>query len=149
MSFSEQSQLTRAEELFDAGRLQEASDLLDELIQLEELDLEQKGYYQYLKGFILDCQGKYNELLEFGEKMFEEYQLTKQNLRAVDGLIFMFFGLLELERIEEFGMIIEKSDELLKRTSNTSKIELLRRKAWINVAKGYNYMKKGNSKLAR
>jgi tetratricopeptide (TPR) repeat protein len=149
MSFSEQSQLTRAEELFDAGKLQEASDLLDELIQLKELNPEQKGYYQYLKGLVLNSQGNYKELLVFGEKMFEENQLIKQNLRAVDGLIFKFIGLLELERIEEFGMIIEKSEELIKRTSNTSQIELLHRKAWINVVKGYNYFKKGNSKLAR
>ncbi len=149
MSFSEQSQLIRAEELFDAGRLQEASDLLYKLIQLEQLDIEQKGYYQYLKGFVLKSQGKYKELLVFGEKMFEENQSVMQYLRAVDGLIFMFFGLIELERIEEFGTIIEKSEELIKKTSNTSQIELLRRKAWINVAKGYDHMKKGNSKLAR
>ncbi|MFX0007470.1 MAG: tetratricopeptide repeat protein [Promethearchaeota archaeon] len=149
MSFSKQSQLTQAEELFDAGKPQEASYLLDELIQLEELNLEQKGYYQYLKGFILNSQGKYKELLEFGEKMFEENQSTKQYLRAVDGLIFMFFSSIELERIEEFGMIIEKSEELLKRASNTSQIELLHRKAWINNVKGFNYMKKGDSKLAR
>ncbi|MFW9820817.1 MAG: tetratricopeptide repeat protein, partial [Candidatus Thorarchaeota archaeon] len=149
MSFSKQSQIIRAEELFAAGRLQEASALLDELIQLEELDIEHKGYCQYLKGFVLNSQGKYKELLEFGEKMFEENQLIKQHLRAVDGLIFMFFGLLELERIEEFRIIIEKSEELIKKTSNTSQIELLHRKGWINVAKGYDHMKKGNCKLAR
>jgi tetratricopeptide (TPR) repeat protein len=149
MSFSEQNQLTQAEELFDAGKLQEASDLLDELIQLEELDLEQKGDYQYLKGLILYSQGKHKELLVFGKKMFKEHQLNKQNLRAIDGLIFMIFGLIELERFEEFGMRIENAEELLKGASNTSQIELLHRKAWINVAKGYNYDRIGNSKLAR
>ncbi|MFX0022529.1 MAG: tetratricopeptide repeat protein [Candidatus Hermodarchaeota archaeon] len=149
MSHSELSQLTRAEELYEAGELDEALKLLDNMIQEEENNFQRKGYYQFLKGRILCDQGKYEEALKFGEIMFRENQILKQYLRSVDGLIFMLYGLMDLERFEEIDDIIEKAEDLLKKISNTPQIELLHRKARIYLAKGYNNFKKGNSKLAK
>ena len=108
MSYSELNQLTRAEELFDAGKLDEARELLDNLIQLEGVNLQQKGYYQFLKGLTLLYQGKYEETITFGEQMFKENQKFNQNLHSVDGLLFILFGLIEFEKFEEALEVIEQ-----------------------------------------
>ena len=149
MSYSELNHLTRAEELFDAGKLDEARELLDNLIQLEGLDLQQKGYYQFLKGLTLIYQGKFEEAITFGEQIFKENQKFNQNLQSVDGLLFILFGLIEFEKFEEALEVIEQSEDLLKSISHISQKDLLPRKARINVIKGYINFKKGNLELAK
>lgn len=148
MSYSELNQLTRAEELFDAGKLDEARELLDNLIQLEGVNLQQKGYYQFLKGLTLLYQGKYEETITFGEQMFKENQKFNQNLHSVDGLLFILFGLIEFEKFEEALEVIEQSEDLLKFISHISQKDLLPRKARINIIKGYINFRKGNLELA-
>ncbi|MFW9971013.1 MAG: tetratricopeptide repeat protein [Candidatus Odinarchaeota archaeon] len=149
MSQSELTQLTKAEELYDAGKLEEALELLNRVIELEELNLQQKGYYQFLKGRILCDHGNYQEIVKFGEDMYKEHRKFEQNLRSVDGLIFILFGLVELEKFEEGFEVIEQAEHLLKSISNKSQKKLLHRKARINVVKGYFNFKKGNSKQAK
>jgi len=67
MSYPELKQLTKAEELFDAGKLDEALELLNDWSQFEGLSSQQKGYYKFLKGLILLYQSKSEELIKLGE----------------------------------------------------------------------------------
>ena len=47
------NQLTRAEELFDSGYLDEALEILNDESHFEGLSFQQKSHFQFLKGLIL------------------------------------------------------------------------------------------------
>ena len=64
MSHPELKELTRAEQLFDDGKLDEALELLNDWNQFEGLNLQQKNYFQFLKGLLLTYQNKSKELIE-------------------------------------------------------------------------------------
>ncbi|MFX1241904.1 MAG: hypothetical protein ACFFA7_11715, partial [Promethearchaeota archaeon] len=64
------NQLTRAEELFDNGNLDEALELLNDPSQYERFNLQQKSYLQFLKGLILWYLNKWDDLIGFGETIY-------------------------------------------------------------------------------
>ena len=113
MSHSDLKQLTKAEELFDAGKLDEALELLEDLDQLKGFDLQQKGYYQVLKAKILFYQGKHEEAIKLGERIFKEGQKLNDNLQIVDGLTLAAMGLMEIRKWDDAFKYIEKAEILL------------------------------------
>ncbi|GAH96891.1 unnamed protein product, partial [marine sediment metagenome] len=48
MSHSELNQLSKAEELFNQGNLEEALEILNDESHFEGLSLQQKSYFQFL-----------------------------------------------------------------------------------------------------
>ena len=64
MSYHELNELAQVEKLFNEFKLDEAIELLNDLIQLEGINLQQKGSYKFLKGQILIWQGKYEEAIK-------------------------------------------------------------------------------------
>ena len=71
MSLPKLNDLTKAEQLFDDGKLDEALELLNDRSQFEGLKFKQKSYFQFLKGLILFYQSKYEEIFKFGEHIFK------------------------------------------------------------------------------
>ena len=113
MSFPELKQLTRAEELFDAGKLDEAIDILNDRGHFIELNSEQKYYFQLLKGLILFYQNKYDELIGFGEDLFKVGQDLNDNLQSFDGLFLFIIGLGIAEKYKAAYQKIEIAEECI------------------------------------
>ncbi len=146
MTHSKLSELTRAEQLFDAGKLDEALEILNDSSQFERLNLQQKEYFLYLKGLILMYQNKGEELIILGKKLFEEAKKSKHNLQSFDGLIFIIIGLGIVNKPDETFKKIEEAEVLLKIITKTS--ENIQRKVRLNVVKAWINMLIGNINLA-
>jgi len=142
------NQLTRAEELFDVGKLDEALEILNDRVQFEELNSQQKEYFQFLKGLILFYQNKCDELIEFGEQIFKVGQKLNENLKLVDGLFFILSGLCLAEKFKEAFQKIENAEVSLGLISNVSKNILFQRKVRIRVLKAWINLMIGNIDLA-
>lgn len=148
MSHPELKQLSRAEQLFDAGQLDEALEILNDWPQFEELNLQQKGYFQFLKGLILFYQNKGKDLLEWGEQILGEGQELNEHLHSLDGLFFIIMGLGLANKFDETFKIIEEAEDLLRHISNLSKNVLIQREVRIIVLKGWIYFFSDNVEVA-
>ncbi len=148
MSHSELNQLTRTEELFDAGKLDEALEILNDRVQFEGLNSQQKVYFQLLKGLILMHQNKCDELIEFGEQLFKEGQDLNDNLQSFDGLFFIIIGLGLSDKFKEAYQKIEIAEVLLGLISNLSKSVFFQRKIRLRVLKGWINLELNNQDLA-
>jgi tetratricopeptide (TPR) repeat protein len=149
MSHSELDHLTKAEELFNIGKLDEALELLEDLNQLEGLELQQKGYYQILKALILIYQGKHEEAIKLGEEMIKESQEYDEKLLSVDGLSLISYGLIGAEKYDEGLEKIEQAEMILKDISQISQKDLMEKKSRFFVAKGSIYFTKGNRDMGK
>ncbi|MFX1418367.1 MAG: tetratricopeptide repeat protein [Promethearchaeota archaeon] len=148
MSYSELNQLTLAEELFDAGKLDEAYEILNDRVHFEELNSQQKDYFQHLKGLILFYQWKSDELIEFGELIFQEGQNLNDNLQSLDGLFFIIAGLCQANKFKEAIQKFETSEVLLELSSNVSKTNFTQRKARMRLLKGWINLESNNLDVA-
>ena len=148
MSHPELKELTRAEQLFDDGKLDEALELFNDWSQFEGLNSQQKGYYQFLKGLILIYQNKSEEVIELGKRIFREGQKLKNNLQSFDGFFFIIAGLCLANKFDEALKKIEKTEALLRLLSRLSKNILNQRKARISVLKAWINLNTGNIDLA-
>ncbi|MFX0156253.1 MAG: tetratricopeptide repeat protein [Candidatus Hodarchaeota archaeon] len=148
MSHLELNELSEVENLYDAFKVDEAIDLLDDLIQREGINLQQKVSYQFLKGHILIHQGKIKDVFKLGRRIFKESQKSNAPLQSFDGLSLICFGLILFNRFDEALEVIQKAEDLLKLTSQISQKEVLQRKAYIRVARGNINFNKGNIELA-
>ncbi|MFW9882320.1 MAG: hypothetical protein ACFFG0_55365 [Candidatus Thorarchaeota archaeon] len=137
MSHSELNQLTLAEELFDAGKLDEALEILNESIQFEGLNSQQKDHFQFLKGLILMYQNKCDELIELGEKLFKEGQKLNEHLKSVDGLFYILTGLCLTGKFSEAFQKIKPAEASLELISNISKNILIQRTIRIRILKAF------------
>jgi len=137
MSHQELKQLARAEELFDAGKLDEALEILDDQSQYEELNLQQKSYFQFLKGLILFYLNNGEDLIGLGETIYKEGQKCNDKLQSFDGLFFIITGLTLAGKFEEAFKLFEKVESALKHISNVSKEIITQRKARLSVVKAF------------
>ena len=148
MSHPELKQLTKAEQLFDAGKLDEALELLNDWSQFEGLNLQQKSHFLFLKGLILLYQNKSEDIIELGDQIFKEGQKLNDNLQSFDGLFFILSGLCLANKFEEAFKKIETAEALLGLISNSSKKILIQREARISVLKAWINLNIGNIDLA-
>jgi tetratricopeptide (TPR) repeat protein len=148
MSHLELSQLTRAEELFDEGNLEEALEILEKLDQFKDLDYQQRSYYQFLKGLILSYQAKVIDVIKLGRKMSKEGKKLGENLQTIDGSTLITNILIEMNQFDEAFELIQKTEYLLKSASQISQKDLVQKKAYINVLKGVINVNKGNIESA-
>ncbi len=137
MSHPELNQLTKAEELFDKGELEKALEILNDWKQFEGLNSQQKSYYQFIKGLILAYQHKFEELIEWGEHIFEEGQKHNKHLQSFDGIFFIIMGFMEADKIDEAQKLLEKAKTSLKLISNEPKSVLIQREARLNLLKAW------------
>ena len=137
MSHSELNQLSRAEELFNQGNLEEALEILNDESHFEGLSLQQKSHFQFLKGLILFYYNKGEDLISLGETIFKEGQKCNDNLQSFDGLFFMITGFGIAGKFEEAFKLFEEAESLLKHISKLSKEILTQRKARLSVVKAF------------
>ena len=148
MSHPELKQLTRAEELFDAGKLDEALEILNDWKQFEGLNLHQKSHFRFIKGLILIYQNKSEELIELGEYIFKKGQELKENLQSFDGFYYNLFGLVIANRFEEASKKIEKAEVLLGLISTVPKNIIIQKEVRLNVLKSFICFNIGDIDLA-
>ncbi|MFX0012471.1 MAG: tetratricopeptide repeat protein [Candidatus Hermodarchaeota archaeon] len=148
MSHPELKQLTRAEELANAGKLDEALEILNDKSQFEGLNSQQKCYFQFLKGLVLFYMYKSADLIKFGEELFKEGQNFNKNLQSFDGLFFNGIGLAQAYRFYEALEKIEQAENMLKNLSQIPQKDLKLRRARINVLKGWCNIDIGKIDLA-
>ena len=148
MSHPELKQLTRAEQLFDEGKLDEALEILNDWSQFEGLNFQQKTYFQFLKGLILTYQNKTEEVIELGELMLKEGQRLNENLHSFDGLFFIIMGLGLENKFEEAFNRIGQAETSLGLISNVSKKVIIQREVRLSVLKAWLNSLTGNPDVA-
>ncbi|MFX0040820.1 MAG: tetratricopeptide repeat protein [Promethearchaeota archaeon] len=148
MSHSDLNQLTRAEQLFDEGKLNKALEILNDRNQFEGLSPQQKIHYQFLKGLILIYQQKTEEAIKFGEQLFKEGQNLNEYLQSYDGLFFIISGLCLADKLDEASKRIEEAEDLLKKISDLPKKIFTVREVRLNLLKAWSNMHLGNIDLA-
>ncbi|MHA1986402.1 MAG: hypothetical protein ACW98D_07180 [Promethearchaeota archaeon] len=149
MSYLEPRELTEVRELFNAGKLDDALTLFDNLPQIDDLDIHKKGYYIELKARILLYQGKDEEAKKLGDKLYRESQKLNEKLLSFDGLNIIIFSLNSEEKFDEALDLIEQAEILLKNISNASHRDLLERKARIYCIKANIILMKGDLETAK
>jgi len=137
MSHPELKELTRAEQLFDDGKLDEALELFNDWNQFEGLNLQQKSHFQFLKGLILFYLNKGEDLISLGETIYKEGQKLNDNLQSFDGLFFIIIGLAIAGKFEEAFNFFKEIESVIKSISNVSKEIITQRKARLSVAKAF------------
>ena len=148
MSHQELKQLTRVEQLFNAGKLDEALEILKDQSQFEGLNLEQKGHFYFLKGLILIHQNKIKELIYLGEQVYKESEKLNEHLQSFDGLYFILIGLCLAFKFDEAFKRIQKAEVLLGLISNRSKTILIQREVRLSSVKAWINLEIGNIDLA-
>lgn len=144
MTYPELKQLTRAEELFDRGKLDESLEILNDLSQFEGLNGQQKSYFKFLQGLIFFYQNKSEQLIKLGEYIFEEGQKLNESLQSFDGLFFIIIGLGGADKFDEAYRFLEKLGSIMKSISNDSR-SLLQRQVRLSVLKGFLNLFSGNT----
>ncbi|MFW9773837.1 MAG: hypothetical protein ACFFFB_25400, partial [Candidatus Heimdallarchaeota archaeon] len=147
MSHPELKQLTKAEELFDDGNLKEALEILNDPSQYEGLNLQQKSYFQFLRGLIFLYLNYGEDLINLGETIYKEGQKCNDNLQSFDGLYFIITGLAIAGKFEETFKIFEKAELVLKSISDVSKELITQRKARLSVTKAFVGLRGGKVDL--
>ncbi len=137
MSYSTLNELTRAEELFGSGYLDEALEILNDQSQYEGLNLQQKSHFQFLKGLILFYLNQGEELINLGETMHKEGQKCNDNLQSFDGLWFIITGLAIAGKFEEAFNFVKEIESVIKSISNASKEIITQRKVRLSVTKAF------------
>ncbi|MFW9823740.1 MAG: tetratricopeptide repeat protein [Candidatus Thorarchaeota archaeon] len=147
MAYPELKELTLAEQLFDEGKLDKALEILNDESNFEELNLQQKSHFQFLKGLILFYLNKGEDLIRLGETIYKEGQKRNDNLQSFDGLYFIITGLAITGKYEEAFKLLEKADSLLKSISDVSKEITTQRKARLSAAKAFVGLRGGKVDL--
>ncbi|MFW9942977.1 MAG: hypothetical protein ACFFFT_18215, partial [Candidatus Thorarchaeota archaeon] len=147
MSHPGLKQLTRAEQLFDEGKLDEAFELLNDKLHLEGLNSQQKSHFQFLKGLILFYLNKGDDLISLGDTIYKEGQKCNDNLQSFDGLFFIILGLAIAGKFEEAFKLFEKAESVLKSISDVSKEIITQRKARLSVTKAFVGLRGGKVDL--
>jgi len=136
MSYLELNELSEVEKLYNEFKVDEAIELLDDFIQREGINLQQKVSYQLIKGHILIHQGKIKDVFKLGRRIYKESKKTNAPLQSFDGLSLVSAVLLLFDRFDEALEVIQKAEDLLNLTSQISQKDLLQRKALISVFRG-------------
>lgn len=137
MSHPGLKQLTRAEQFFDDGKLDEALEMLNDMKHFEGLNPQQNYHFQFLKGLILFYQNKNEEVSKLGEQLLKEGQNVNKPLQSVDGYFFIIIGAHPVNKFDEASKFIEKAEGSLRLISNRPKDILIRREIRITLAKAY------------
>jgi tetratricopeptide (TPR) repeat protein len=148
MAQFELPQLTRAEALFDAGKLDEAYVILRNLINDNELNFDQKVHIQFLIGLICVYQHKGEEVIEVGAQISSEAQKLKLYLSYLDGVYLILIGLVISDKFEQISELIEKAEIILNSISNIPETDLKLRQSRITLMKAWDAFRSGKINLS-
>jgi tetratricopeptide (TPR) repeat protein len=148
MSHLESNQLKKAEQLFDACKIEEALELLNDQNLFEGLDLKQKSYYLFLKGLILLYQHNIEEAIKLGKQMLREGQKHNDQIYSFDGLFVIIDGLIQNDKFEEAQKKIEDAEYVLKLISSKPEKVLIIREVRLDLLRAAINRGLGNFEIA-
>ena len=148
MAQLELPRLTRAEALFDAGKLDEAYAILKNLINDNELNFDQKVHIQFLMGLICTYQNKGEEVIDLGNQILSVAQKLSHSLFCLDGFYLVLIGSGISDKFEKISDILEKAEEVLNSISNIPENELKLRQSRIALVKAWFAFRSGNINLS-
>ncbi|MFX1481000.1 MAG: tetratricopeptide repeat protein, partial [Promethearchaeota archaeon] len=148
MSHSELNQLKRAEQLFDAGKLDDAFELLNKFEKKQGLIIHDKIANYLLRINFLYQQGRYNEILVLAEETYNKSLRLEKSLFSIDALMWKASALINLNKLDEAYDIIYQGEEILKNFTQKVQTDFKQREALIAFVKSELYDKKGDANLA-
>jgi len=148
MTQLESKQLLKVEKLFDAGKIDEALEILKKYNQFEKINSKQKEHILYLKGLMFFYQNKSKELIQLGNQMVLEGQKSSGKIQYFDGIFFLIIGMFLGDKFVEANKLIEKAEDLLKQISQLPIEFLIQRDSRIKILKGLMALNTNDINLA-
>ena len=148
MSHANLNKLTKAQNIFSACKIYEALELLNDNSLYEGLDLEQKRYFQFLKGSILLYQHNIEEAIKLGNEMLKEGQNHNNHVYSFYGLYVIIEGLIQNDKFEEAQKKIEEAEDVLKFISSKPEKVLIVREVRLDLLRAAMNKGLGNFEIA-
>ncbi|MHA1479169.1 MAG: tetratricopeptide repeat protein, partial [Promethearchaeota archaeon] len=140
-------ELSKANNLIDEGKLDEALTLLSNYEQKEALNHHDKASCRLLQCKILFWQGKYKELIKLAEQIYKESRGVENIFLKVDSLLIMTHALAMLDRIAEALDLIKQGEELIKTIPQKLTKTYKQREAYLAFIEGYLCSRRRGRKL--
>jgi len=144
MRISMHPELERVLKLLNDGKVEEASQVINNFEKLEDITLEDKHYYRFLKWQLFLNMGKLQESLRIAEQDYQENKSQNRHLFLIDSIMSKFFTLFIIggpdspiypdSEVREDVLLSEK---LLKSITQEPPIEVKLRKGLLIIMKGY------------
>jgi len=132
-------ELSKANNLIDEGKLDEALTLLNNYKQKEGLNHHDKASCHLLQCQILFWQGELKELIKQTEHIYEEGGEWENVLFTIDNLLIMTHALVNLYRFDQAFDLIKKGEELIRTIPQELTKAYKQREAYLAFIKGYFY----------
>ncbi|MFX1585349.1 MAG: tetratricopeptide repeat protein [Promethearchaeota archaeon] len=136
---SNSKELTRAKQLINECKLQEALLLVNEFRKKKALSRNEQISYYLLKSSLSLYLFQEQGIFEYAEKAYQESQKLGISIQLVDVYIQMAMGLIFRFKSEETLGFIVKAEDLIKMLTEEPPTELLERKASIAFIKAWLY----------
>jgi len=144
MRISMHPELERGLKLLNDGKVEEASQVINNFEKLEDITLEDKHYYRFLKWELFFSMGKLQESLRIAEQDYQENKSQNRHLFLIDSIMSKFLTLFMMggpdspiypdSEVREDVLLSEK---LLKSITQEPSIEVKLRKGLLILMKGY------------
>jgi len=136
-------ELSKANNLIDEGKLDEALKLLSNYDKKEALNHRDKSSCCLLQCKILFWQGKYKELIKLAEQIYKESRGLENIFLKVNSLLIMTHALAMLDRFAEAYDLIKQGEELIKTIPQKLTKAYKQREAYLAFIKGYLCSRRG------
>ncbi|MFX0000902.1 MAG: tetratricopeptide repeat protein [Candidatus Hermodarchaeota archaeon] len=142
-------ELGQAEKLIEAGKIEEALQILNDFKNKKDLSYRERIAYYCLKGFVAFYFQDRNECTKYTEKAYRESQKLENSILLLD--VYILMGAISnwSYKTNEAAGFIKKSEDLLKILPQELSTELKKRKAYILWNKGAYHEQKGDLEKAK
>jgi tetratricopeptide (TPR) repeat protein len=137
MLISMHKELERIIDLLNREKFEEASQLITNFQGLEDLNVEDKHYYRFIKGAIFLNMGRFQESLKIVEEDYQESKILNKPLFLIDSIFIKWNALFITGRQSESWEDVVLCEEILKSASQEASIEVELREGFLNYMKGY------------
>ena len=137
-------ELERGWNLYNEGKIEEASQVITDFEKLKDITLEDKHYYRLLKWQLFSSMGKLQESLRIAEQDYQENKSQNRHLFLIDSIMSKFFSLFliggsasPIYKDSEIREDVLLSEKLLKSITQEPPIEVKLRNGLLIFMKGY------------
>ncbi|MFX0003904.1 MAG: TIR domain-containing protein [Promethearchaeota archaeon] len=135
MSYLVPKELIKTEKLIEAGKIEEAVQLLNNFGKKKDLSYHERISYYRLKSLVALFFLDRVECIKYAEKAYQESQKLENSLLLLDVYLQMANSLLFSIKTKEASEFIKKSEDLIRILPQELSAELKKRKAFILWAK--------------
>jgi tetratricopeptide (TPR) repeat protein len=143
MSYLELKELSRAEDIFNGGRFDEAYEMLTIYEKKLGINLHEKVSIHLLMIDFLYQQGLYKQVVKIANKTYIMSLELGRNLFSIDALMWMALAYAYLGNLDKANETINEGEQQLKEAPITNQKNYKQREATISFVKGTLYSFKG------